>query len=153
MKEICKMQFWRLAAALLFVAGTAQASKPKPEDYQDGVLVSLKTVASGASCSTSGTATRTDSGADVSAQTDCTDKQVRLYTVQVANQTYVLRPASTKKAEGLAYATVGWSAILAKQSVLANQLPGTHFQIRSDADGVHIRLGKRESLYSMVAAQ
>jgi hypothetical protein len=48
---------------------------------------------------------------------------------------------------------LGWSTAFAKNSCLYGQLPGAHIQIRADGGNYHVRVGKKESLYKLVAAQ
>jgi hypothetical protein len=145
-----------LLAFSLVVTTAWSATKPAPQ-YQDGVLISFTTVSNGSTCSSNGQTTGTvDSTGTISGKTNtstsCSDNLKRHYTVKVGDSMFVLSPAMSKKAKGAALASLGWSAVFSKNSVLANQLPGTHFQIWSDEDGMHVRIGKRESLYSVVAA-
>ncbi len=145
-----------MLAPLLALAMVApQTTAPAP---QDGVLVSFTEVVAGSSCSGTGKTNGTvdDSGnvsGTTTTNTNCSLNRRRHYTVTIGGSTMVLEPKATKKAKGAALATLGWSAVFAKESVLSNQLPGIHFLAWSDASGIHIKLGKRESLYEIVAAK
>ena len=65
----------------------------------------------------------------------------------------MIEPELTKGQKGAALATLGWSARFAKEGVLADQLPGTHVLVRSDANGFWVKVGKRESRYRVDCAQ
>lgn len=56
------------------------------------------------------------------------------------------------KQAGTALATMGWSAVFAKKSVLYGQMPGAHFQVYFEGSLLHIKIGKRESLFTIVSA-
>jgi hypothetical protein len=116
----------RRMLAVLLICCTSYASEKPSSVYQEAVLVSFRE--------------------------EPTEK-VTKYTLQVGDLTYVLIPKGTKKQAATAYGTMGWSAVFAKKSVLYRQLPGTHVQLRSDGDGIHVKLGSRESLFEMIAAQ
>ncbi len=117
--------------------------------YQDAVLVRLKTVSVGADCSTDGSTRGTvDEGnlkADSDSTTACADAEVHLYTVRVGESLYTLRPVSLIPRSGLL-------ALLRKVS-LANQLPGAHVLIRSHGDGFQVKVGSKESSYSIYEAR
>jgi hypothetical protein len=118
-------------------------------DYQDAVLVGSRMIAVGSSCS-GDTNGKADDDGRISADTssNCSNRYTALYTITLHDQTFTLRPAMTKK-EVL---TLGWSSMF-KASVLHNQLPGSHVLIRSASDGVHVKVGKRESKYEVVEAR
>ena len=152
-------------AGLLAVPAVAKDKAPDSA-YQEAVLVKFTTVTTGTSCSHSASttgdvdATTSDDGnttgtvkATTSGSTDCSDVTRRHYTLAVGQQTFVIEPEPTKGQKGVAMATLGWSAAFAKQSVLADQLPGTHVRVRSDGSGFCVKLGKRESRYSAISAQ
>jgi hypothetical protein len=85
--------------------------------------------------------------------TTCHDTQRALYTFKVAENTFVLThltQAESGKGTAAGIATLGWSRVFAKNSVLAYQLPGTRIQIRSDGKHYFVKIGDRESLYSIV---
>ncbi len=138
-----------LAIVFLLLLSAVANAKDKPQaDYQDAVLVGFQTVHSGSSCSTSGQIKgEEDSSGNVTgkthASTNCEESTVRHYTVKVGEHTYVLKP------------TLSWwaSPAFTKNSVLANLLPGTHVQVRTDEKGFYVKVGKRESKYAIVEAE
>src|SRR5215475_5554133 len=141
--------------AILFVMFCAMAATAEiTGQYQEGTLVSFKMVADGASCS-GGTNGKVDDNGNVNATSNssCSNSYVGEYTVKVGENTYVLRPSLSKKSALLGFGTMGWSNLARKNSVLASHLPGTKFLIRDDSQGIHVKLGKRESKYEIVASQ
>jgi hypothetical protein len=109
----------------------------------------------GQHCSGSTNGTVSDEG-DVSANTDSDCYAIRRthYIVTVGGQTLELIPSATKKKVGLAMATMGYSSFFQKRDALYGQLPNTPIKIRSDGSGKFwIKLGKRESLYSLAGVQ
>lgn len=148
-----------LALTFLAFLGITSWAKNKPDaDYQDGVLVSFKTITTGSSCSSSGHVNgTTDTNGNIAGTTNstanCSDVTHRLYTVSVGENTFVLKPGLSKGSKAGAVASLGWSTLFAKDSVLSNQLPGTHIKVRSDADGFYVKVGNRESRYSVADAQ
>jgi hypothetical protein len=160
---VFKMKKQLLVIATLTLVNLPMHAKDKAHyDYQDGVLQSFRTEDTGQQCSTTsdtnGTvdATTDDSATintSTTSSTSCRDTQRALYTLKVADNTFVLTPSTTGKGAALGMATLGWSQVFAKNSVLAYQLPGTHVQIRSDGKHYFIRINDRESMYSLVGAQ
>ena len=132
---------------LLFLCVSAFAATKN--DYQDAVLVSSRMVSVGSSCSGS-TDGKVDDDGRINADTtsNCSNRFGALYTISLHDQTFTLRPAATKKE----LLTLGWSNFF-KASVLHNQLPGSHILVRSASDGVHVKVGKRESKYEVVEAK
>lgn len=119
-------------------------TKERPDsDYQDGVLVSFRTVDTGSNCSSSGSvkASVDDSG-DVKATTDssgsCQNVDVRLYTIKVGDNTLVIR-----------HAPENWN----RKSVLERQLPGFRFKVRIQKDKLYVKVGERESPFFLVEAK
>jgi hypothetical protein len=49
--------------------------------------------------------------------------------------------------------SLGWSTVFAKNSVLANRLPGTALLLRGDGKHYFIKIGDRESMYATVAVR
>lgn len=142
----------RYLLALLLVCALPGFAKDKPQrNYQDGILVSFRTVTTGTSCnheakttgnvdahtseqgSTSGTVQ-----ADTKGSTDCSNTYERLYTVQSGGNTYVL------EYEGAAFY---------RPSVLAKSLPGTQVKVASDGKHFYVRIGKKESKFQIVEAK
>jgi hypothetical protein len=156
------------ALALLFLLSTPIVfAKDKPVySYQDGVLQSFHTEQTGKRCSsdadTTGTVNANTDGngntdgtihATTTGSTTCRDTQRTLYTVKVAENTFVLTPAESGTGTAAGFATLGWSRVFAKNNVLTYQLPGTPIKIRSDGKHYVVKIGDRESLYSIVGAE
>lgn len=154
------MRFWVAGIFLLFCVPMFAASKT-PGDYQDAVLVSFKTVADGSICSSTGTVNANGNDnqkVNSNSTTACSDSNVRLYTVRVADAFYVLRPTIGSKQvatdAAVVIGTLGWGALFIRnREVLANQLPGAHILIRSHGNGFEVKIASKSSLYSLVAAQ
>ncbi len=163
--NVCRMT--TLCVLLMFLAAVAAlAAKPKAKpvnDYQEAVLISFNTVADGTGCystgnvngttNTSGTVTGTGS-----AVSTCGASETQLYIVRVGSNLYTLRPTiSGKRAAGeaaLVIGTIGYGALfLRNRAVLSNQLPGAHILLRPHGDGVEVKVGKKSSLYDIVAAR
>lgn len=135
----------KIVAVLLSFLLCSQAwAKPhKDAEYQDAVLVSFKNVNAGASCSSSGRvkANTDDSGdteGSTSSQTNCSNKIVRQYTIQLGSNTFVL--------------VYGYN-FLNLHNVLLKQLPGAHLRVRSDKSGFYVRIGNKEARYDIVEAK
>jgi hypothetical protein len=147
------------AIALGFLLCTqVWAKPPKDVQYQDAVLVSFKDITTGSNCSSNGTVKgKVDDDGNVSGDsnstTSCSDKTMRHYTIKVGDSVFVLEPSMSGGQKAGAVASLGWSAVFAKKSVLWNQLPGTHMQVRSDPHGFYVKVGNRESLYDIVGAK
>jgi len=154
--------------ALLFLLSipTAFAKDKSVYSYQDGVLQSFHTEQTGKKCSsnadTNGTvnANTDDNGntngtvhAATTGSATCHDTQRALYIVKVGENTFVLTPAESGKGTAAGIATLGWSRVFAKNNVLAYQLPGSPIKIRSDGKHYIVKIGDRESLYSIIGAE
>src|SRR4051794_25789803 len=145
-------------ALVLFGVALAGAKDKSGRVYQDGVLVSYRTVNTGTSCSSSGTVNGSvDNDGTISGTTSssggCANRVAYLYTIRTSGTTLVLRPAMTGKEMATSMATLGWGSLFMKQSVLAGQMPGVGFEISIDRGEAHVKMGKRESVYTVVAAQ
>lgn len=145
-------------ALCLVLCGTAFAAGKSQSDYQNGILVSFYSVTSGSSCSSSGSVNgKVDDDGTVSGSTNgntnCVNSESRRYKIKVGENTYVLRRTFSAGQKAGAIASMGWSALFIKNSVLANLLPGTPVQVRSDGTGFLVKVGKKESRYDVVAAQ
>jgi hypothetical protein len=131
-----------LLCGLVTIASAKTKERPD-SDYQDGVLVSFRTTTSGSSCSSSGTVKGevSDSG-DVDGTTDtsgaCHDISIRLYTIKVGDNTFVVK-----------HAPEIWN----RKSVLVQQLPGFRFKVRTQKDKLFIKAGDRESAFFLIGAQ
>ena len=143
-----------LPIVLLLVNFAHAKGKPKDSDYQPGTLVSFRTATTGSSCSGSTDGKVEDSG-NVSATTtsNCQNTTVRIYTIHVGEQTLSVEPAMTGKKKAVGMATLGWSVVLDKGSVLRDQLPGAVIKVRSDPSGLYVRVGKKESKFKVVGAE
>jgi hypothetical protein len=147
---------WRFALGVILTImcwDTSLFAKGHPSlDYQDGVLVSFQTFQSGSSCRSSGTVEgEEDSSGSVKGTTQsttvCSNNTVRHYIIAVSGHRYVIEPSWTKKKAAMGVATLGWSALFEKKSVLADLLPGTHVLVRTNETGFYVKVGKRESRY------
>ena len=79
----------------------------------------VRTITSGSNCSSNGTVNGTvDDNGDVSGTSHgnatCSDTTVRLYTIKVGDNTFLVKPVPTVKQKAAAMATLGWSAVFAK---------------------------------------
>lgn len=151
MRTVTWVLFWLLPLA-------AFASKKDTADYVAGVLVSFHDIHTGKTCSSSGSVDgRENSDGSITGNTDettnCFTNFARLYTVQIGGQVLTIERAMSGKRKLAALGTMGWSTALAHQSVLANQLPGTHFLARSDGTYLHVRIGKKETIFNIVEAK
>ena len=72
-----------------------------------------------------------------------------LYTVKSSDNTFVLTLDRGTGAKAGALLNMGWSTVFAKDSVLANRLPGTALLLRAD----YVKIGDRESMYAAVAVR
>jgi hypothetical protein len=160
----------RLALLLLLTAPIASASKKPEPVYEDAVLKDFHTEQHGTFCSTSGNTNgtvnaNTDSSgttngtvnATSTASTSCSPRMAAYYTVVMGDHTFVLtptEPGAATAAKAVAIIAFFPSAFfLKKNSVLYGVLPGTSIKMRSDSGTVHIKVGKRESEYKIVAMQ
>ena len=141
----CPFRHLLLCISICTVAAIAFAkAKERPDsDYQDGVLVSFRTISSGSNCSSSGTVKGSvDENGNVEGKTDsrgsCQDTSVRLYTVKVGDSTFVIK-----------HGVEIWN----RESVLARQLPGFKFKVRTQKDKLYIKVGERESPFFLVEAK
>jgi len=152
----------RLLALIVLSCSVAAAQTPLIP-YQDGVLVGFGMVSTGTGCSSSGTVSgKVQDNGTVNGTTNstssCSDSEIRQYTVRVGNNTFALRPMiSGKQMAGeaaLVVATIGYAGLFIRnRDILANQLPGAHVLIRSHGSGFQVKIGKKDSLYSIAGAQ
>ena len=157
------MRAWLLLALL----GSAPVfAKDKPQySYQDGVLQAFRMQTTGNKCTgtadTSGTVSaNTDSSGDtrgtVNATTNgsasCRDTERPLYTIKSGENTYVLTP-DHNTGTNIGVAMFPLAGVLTKNSSLAYQPPGTAVKLRSDGNHFFVKVGKKESMYSVVGAQ
>lgn len=147
-----------LVIGLLILSTSAFAKSKQDRDYHDALLVSFRTVTTGSVCSSSGHTNGTvDDEGNVSATTnssgDCSNTQLRYYTVELGSNTYVLAPTHSGKSKAGAALTFGWGALAWKSSVLANEMPGSHVLLASDPSGFYVKVGNRESKFTLVEAK
>jgi hypothetical protein len=135
----------KLAATGLCFLLCAQAwAKPhKDANYQDAVLVSFKDVKGDSSCTSTGTVkANTDSSGDTTAstasETNCRNRIVRQYTVQLGSNMFVI--------------VYGYN-FLSLHNDLSKLLPGAHLRVRSDKSGFYVRIGDKEARYNIVEAK
>lgn len=158
-----------IAVLLLFCPVLMASKKAKSANYQDGVLLDFHMEKTGRGCSsyanTNGnlsansntygnqTATTGNVTANTFGSQTCIDHSRALYSVAVSDHTYVLTPyVSPGKVLG-AVGTLGISTLFSKNSDLYGQLPGSHVRVRSEDGSFYVKVGKRESRYSLVGAQ
>ncbi len=143
-----------------------QNALSKLANWQDAVLVDLRTNQSGSACSSSETVNGVvDDSGDVRGRpqgsSNCVVAATLHYTLSVGAHTYIIQPDHTagKKATVAAtlgygaVATLGYGAFFLKNSVLDNQLPGVHVLVRADPKGFWVKVGNRESKYRVVEAR
>jgi hypothetical protein len=85
---------------------------------------------------------------DVSAR--CSDVRGTIYTVHVGDTDYELTPDHSRAARASSYLPL--SATFLHQSSLANHMPGTAVELRSEGGAFFVRVGKRESEYRVYTA-
>jgi hypothetical protein len=132
-----------LSLALLVSLSTLTAfakDKHPDSDYQDGTLVSFRTVTTGSSCTQQAdTKGNVDDNGNVKANTsgsaNCSDDIERQYTIKSGDSTLVIAP------------------ILGFRHVLSSSMPGATFRMRFDGKHVFVKIGDRESKYEIVGAQ
>jgi hypothetical protein len=120
----------------------ASAKPPKDTQYQDAALLSFKDVQEGSSCaSTSKLKAKTDDNGDTegstSAETTCSKKVERHYSIRFGDSIFVL--------------VYGYN-FLNLHDVLASQFPGAHMLIRMDKKNLFVRIGNHEARYDIVEA-
>jgi hypothetical protein len=148
------LQMRRACSVLFLLLPLALSAAASERAYQDGVLTKVRTTVVDNACSNStqsdaatygNTARRT-----IDASARCSDIRGAVYTVQVGDTAYELTPDHSRVARASSYLPL--SATLLKQSSLANHMPGTAVQFRTDDDGFLVRVGKRESHYRAFVA-
>lgn len=143
--------------ALFLLCGSlsAVAKEKQHYEYQFATLVDFRTVHGGQRCSGNGSTHGTvdDSGdikAETSSSSGCSDTFIKLYTIALADHTFVIKHVL----EGGPILTgLGVNALFARESVLANALPGAQIRVRTDSSGLYVYDGKRESKFSIVEAK
>lgn len=137
----------------IFEDQTAEDDKEKNISFVDAVLLKQELIDNGMSCSSSGTGEVEDDG-DIQTRgtAECSKNTIAHYTVQSGVTLYILQPRIRRP--WLALVTLGWYAVLAKNSVLHGIAPGTSVRMRIPEDGkTIIRVADgRESPYRIVGA-
>lgn len=164
--------FIRCAAAILLLCLSLPcfAGKKDGPVYQEAVLKDFHMVDDGKFCTTSGDTsgtvhsngnnTGTISGT-TSSTTSCHPRTAAMYTVVAGDHVLTLTPhqsgGKTAAKAGTAFLTLGIGVIvwnsLEKSSTLYGVLPGTAIKLRSDEGIVYVKVGKRESMYSIVSME
>ena len=143
------MKWAVLLLLALSAAGVAAKNVPK-DDYKDAVLLSVRSVSNGMSCSGSTNGKEEDDGNfHANSNANCHERMVHHYTLKIEAQTFVVTPATTVSS----IATLGFSKAFKGDSVLANQIPGAHVSVRSDSSGFYVKVGKKESKFRVVEAE
>jgi hypothetical protein len=154
------------ALLMLGLLSVPASAKDKPiYTYQSAVLQSFHSETTGTHCSgsadtdgtvdvnTNGGSTRGTTQSTTSGSATCSDRQRVVYKIKTGENTVFLTPYSPLKKEGGGLIGLGWNKAFAKDSVLAYQLPGATLQIRSDGKHYYVKVGDRESAYTVVGAQ
>jgi hypothetical protein len=135
----------RIAATVLCLSICSQtwARTPKDARYQDATLISFKDVSTGSSCTSNGNvkanaSVNGDTEGSTSGEANCSNKNVRQYTIQLGIHTFVL--------------VYGYN-FLNLHNDLAKQLPGAHLRVRSDKGGFYVLIGNKEARYDIVEAR
>lgn len=129
-----------LVSLSLFVAIPLGATSTNATATQDAVLVSFQDVVDGASCTGIYAA-------------NCQTTTARHYTVSAGSQVFVLEHILSRAEMRRNIGAGVWKPRVDQRSVLVDQLPGVHLQLWREKDGVHIRLGDKESLFQIVGAR
>ena len=127
----------------LLPAAMVQSASPQ---WQRATMIVFRTVAVGSSC------------ASTSSSIGCSDTTETQYTLRVGQNTFVVEPvvSGARKAAEFAFltGTAGFGVLFLREHVsLRNCLPGTSAFIRQHGNYVEIAVGKRHSLYSILAAK
>lgn len=149
---------------LLLLCPTIALAKDQPT-YQDGTLVSAHMQQAGSHCaqnaSTNGTVrANTDAAGNTNGtinstttgDSNCRDVERSVFTVKSGDNTLILTPvlsASTGAALGL----LGVTHAIPRDSSLAYQLPGTPLKLRSDGKHFFVKVGKKETMFSVIGAE
>lgn len=152
-------------ALLVCGCGTSWASKKPKPIYQDGVLKGFRMEQQGTHCSTDGNTNGTvmahtdDDGntngmvnANTSSSTSCGSNAFAFYTVVVGDHTFVLSPIPKPLGVFGAY-KYAFGGGVGKNSVLYGLLPGTPIQMVNKDGNIYIKVGNRESEYTIVSMQ
>ncbi len=147
-----------LLGVLLCVTPAFANEKPQ-YTYQDGVLQGFHRGPSESRCvertdssgSVSSTTHNYDSSVDLSTtgSSSCTDEYTVVFTVKSGGATYILTPRgdSDETKGGLLTRAMIW------HSVLQNQPPQTPIKLRSDGRHFFVKIGDRESMYSVARVE
>jgi hypothetical protein len=146
-----------LLLVTLFCVVPAFANEKPQYTYQDGVLQGFQRAPSASSCvegsDSSGLATSNthndNNTVNPAGSTSCEDQPSVVFTVKSGGATYLLTPRgdSDESKGGLLTRAMIW------HSVLQNQPPQTPIKLRSDGRHFFVKLGDRESMYSVARVE
>jgi hypothetical protein len=125
-----------LITGLLAFTSMAFAADIAPVSYHDGTVVSFPAQAS-------------DNCFGGSRQS-CGDDYQGQYTVKSEGVFYILTPANTADGNFAERAALGWSKTLTKSSSLYHQPAGTPILLRDDGRHIFVKVGNRESKYTVL---
>lgn len=128
----------KFLALFLLLSLPGFAAKKDKGPYQDGVLVSFKTVTVGQSCEGSSASTHESGDLKTKASANCQDTTGALYTISENGHELVLQPRMR---------------LFNKPSVLYGVLPGTHIQINIKGSTLSVKVGQKESKFDLVEAK
>ncbi len=140
----------KLLTLLLLLSLPTFAKDKQQLTYQDAVLKAFRVETSGSNCSND---IHDDVDGGARGTFSCSDTERSLYTIQVADITLVLTPEQSAGTKAGAALSAGWSTRFARDSVLANRLSGTPILLRADGKHYFVKIGKRESMYSVVESR
>lgn len=145
-------------AALLCAPMAAQTGE---SGFRDAVLVDFSTQSTGQLCAGTSVTTAPQSAVNPSTTTrseSCGETHIRVYTLQVGDVTFVVKPVARGSAQvrrtALAIGTLGYGNRLIKpQDVLKDTSPGSHLLIQQDADGFTVKAGGKVSFYATLGGR
>jgi hypothetical protein len=148
-----------LLLAMLLCVVPAFANEKPQYTYQDGILQGFHREPSESRCGegsdSSGAVAATTHNYDSTAypsttgSSTCTDEYTDVFTVKSGGATYILTPRgdSDETKGGLLTRAMIW------HSVLQNQPPQTPIKLRSDGRHFFVKIGDRESMYSVARVE
>lgn len=124
--------------------------------WQDAVLTGFSNVATGAHCSSSGTAEPSYAGNgnyDTESSTSCADATQRQWTIAFSGHTFVIVravPLRTVLIPGIAGVIAG---AFTNKDILRGLTPGAHVLAWGDGREIHVKVGSKSAKYRVVQAQ
>jgi hypothetical protein len=131
-----RMKTILLIGLSLALALPAQAKKIHSDsEYQDGILVTFRTIVTGSSCNSSGVlAGSVDESGSVKGNTqsngNCSNRTTQIFTVQIGENKFEIKPLP-----------VSWNRVHA----LEHKLPGYKFKVRQEKGKLFIKIDARET--------